>query len=207
MAEPEGGLRARKRLAAMVRIQDVALDLFEERGFDGVTVEEVALAADVSPSSVYRYFGTKEEIVLWDELDPSMGRLLGPALADHVPLEGLRRVVLDAIDALSTDAEHQLRRRASLMMSTPELEQAASTRTYAFAEYIGAALAERLDRPAVDLEVQVFAHAFTGGFLGLLHHWHGTGFASPLREVAVRVFDIFDEGLDVVSDAGPSATG
>lgn len=206
MAEQDGGgLRARKRLAAMMRIQAVALDLFEEHGFDGVTVDAIAAASDVSPSSVFRYFGTKEEIVLWDEFDPALDRLLAPALADEVPLEGLRRVVLGAIERMSADDERQVRRRAGLMMSTPELEQAASTRAYAFAEHIGVALAERLGRPMVDLEVQVFVHAFTGGLLGMLHHWHGTDFAEPLHDVTRRVFDIFDAGLDVVTAGSTSA--
>ncbi|NLV80543.1 MAG: TetR/AcrR family transcriptional regulator [Rhodococcus sp.] len=63
------GLRERKRRAAMRHIQEVALDLFDERGFQEVSVEQIADAADVSPSSVYRYFGTKEGIVLADDFD------------------------------------------------------------------------------------------------------------------------------------------
>ena len=203
MADDESGgggsLRVRKRLAAMLRIQAVALDMFEERGFDAVTVEEVADASDVSPSSVYRYFGTKEEIVLWDEYDHDLDRVLLPALAERVPLDGVRRVVVGTLGALSADGERQVRRRVALMMSTPELEQAASARTYAFAEVVGSALAARLGRPAVDLEVQVFAHALTGGLLGMFHHWHGTGYAEPLQDVAERLFAIFEEGLDIVS--------
>ena len=196
------GLRERKRRAAMMRIQDVALDLFEARGFAGVTVEEIAAASDVSPSSVYRYFGTKEELVIWDEFDPDLDAMLMPALEHEVPLEGLRRVVLGSIATLTADREHQVRRRAALLMTTPELEQAASARTYEMAEYIGTALAARLGRPHVDLEVQVFAHAFTGGILGMVHHWYGSGFAEPLAEVARRVFDIFEEGLDIVRVTG-----
>ncbi len=199
------GLRERKRLAAMTRIQDRALELFEERGFDGVTVEEIAAASDVSPSSVYRWFGTKEELVLWDEFDPEIDRHLGPALAEEVPLAGLRRVVVGVVEGLTADREHQVRRRAALMMSTPELEQAASARTYEMAEHIGRAMAQRLGRPLEDLEVQVFSHAFTGGILGMLHHWHGTGFAEPLDAVVRRVFDIFEEGLDVVRAGGSAA--
>ncbi len=198
-----GGLRERKRLAAMARVQAVAIDLFEARGFDAVTVEEIAEASDVSPSSVYRYFGTKEDLVLWDEIEPDATRLLRSALAREVPLEGVRQLVLDALDA-PPDGERQVRRRVALMMSTPELEQAGAARTYAFAELIGRVLAERTGRSMADLDVQVFSHALTGGLLGMLHHWHGSGFAEPLRDVAVRVFEIFEDGLDVVTTTGPS---
>ena len=67
---PVVGLRERKRYAAMRLVQEVALDLFDAHGYVDVTVERIAAASDISPSSVYRYFGTKEHIVLWDENDP-----------------------------------------------------------------------------------------------------------------------------------------
>lgn len=183
----------------MVRVQRVALDLFEERGFDAVTIEEIADASEVSPSSIYRYFGTKEDLVLWADVDLRADEHLEAALAERVPLDGVRRLVLGTIEALDAEAEQLARRRVALMMSTPELEQAGSARTYALAEGLGTLLAARLGRPPVDLEVQVFAHALTGGLLGMLHHWHGTGFAQPLATVADRAFEIFEEGLDIVA--------
>ena len=48
----------------MDQVRSVAFDLMDERGFDSVTVEEIAAASNVSPSTVYRYFGTKEALVL-----------------------------------------------------------------------------------------------------------------------------------------------
>ena len=197
-----GGLRERKRLAAMLRIQGAALDMFEARGFDDVTVEEIADASDVSPSSVYRYFGSKEAIVLWEEYDLVMDGWLLRAVRDDVPLEGLRRVVVGAIEAVTPAQLEVIKRRIALVLTTPALEQAATASTYEMAELVGRVLAERLDRPEVDLEVQVFSHAFTGGLLGMFHHWYGTGFADPLVEVAGRLFRIFEEGLDVVTASG-----
>ena len=52
------GLRERKKAAAIRRIQEVAVAQFEEHGFDAVTIEQIAEHAEVSPSSIYRYFGT-----------------------------------------------------------------------------------------------------------------------------------------------------
>src|SRR5215468_7011445 len=63
------GLRERWRAKARRTIQECALDLFDERGFSAVTIEEIAAAAEVSPSSVYRYFGTKEGLLVADEFD------------------------------------------------------------------------------------------------------------------------------------------
>ncbi|GIM65397.1 TetR/AcrR family transcriptional regulator [Planomonospora venezuelensis] len=87
------GLRERRRLKAMRAVQERALDLFDEKGFAAVTVEEIAAAAEVSPSSVYRYFGTKEGIVVADEF----GRMIPEALEDFLvpgdPVGGLLRAV------------------------------------------------------------------------------------------------------------------
>lgn len=88
---PELSLRERKKAETMRRVQTVAVELFTERGFDHVTIEEIAAAAAVSPSTVYRYFGTKERLVLHDEYDdmllgmlPSLLEQLGPfAATEH----------------------------------------------------------------------------------------------------------------------------
>ena len=184
----------------MYRIQSVALDLFEARGFEDVTVEEIAEASEVSPSSVYRYFGTKEQIVLWDEYDPDMAEILVAALdSDAVPIEGLRRVLTGMVAGIGPDDEARMIRRLRLALTSPALEQATIVGTYTISELVERVLAERLQRPVADLEVQVFAHAFVGGLLGMFHHWQGTDYAAPLAEVMARTFAIFEAGLDVVT--------
>lgn len=195
---PEG-LRERKRAAAMLRIQSVALDLFEARGYDAVTIEEIAAASEVSPSSVYRYFGTKEQVVLWDESERLLRRLAAEAMADPVPLAGLRRVIMAALDGLSPADERLLLRRLRLAGTAPALEQATVAYTYSAARVLEEVLARQLRRPVEDLDVQVFAHALAGGLLGMFHHWQGTGFREPLRDVVKRVFELFFEGLDIVT--------
>ena len=200
------GLRERKRAAAMRHIQEVALDLFDAHGYATVTVELIAEASEVSPSSVYRYFGTKEQIVLWDEMDAIQVDVLAGALSDAVPLDGVRRALEEAIGAFSAEDELLLRRRLQLIMSTPALEQVSNGQTYLLSEAVGDALAARLGRPAADLEVQVFAHALVGGMIGMVHHWYGTGFAEPLADVLERTFTIFEEGLDVVSAHAPEVS-
>ena len=57
------GLRERKKASTRLRISDIATGLFLERGFDEVTVAEVARAADVSVKTVFNYFGSKEDLI------------------------------------------------------------------------------------------------------------------------------------------------
>lgn len=199
------GLRERKRTAAMLRIQLVALDLFEERGFDEVTIEEIAGASDVSPSSIYRYFGTKEQVVLWDGFEPRLRELAAAAMVDPVPLAGLRRAIMAALDELPPDGERRLVRRLRLAAASPSLDQATVAYTYSAARVLEEVLASQLHRPVTDLDVQVFAHALTGGMLGMFHHWAGTDFREPMRDVVKRVFELFFEGLDIVTATTASA--
>ena len=86
--------RAERRLDAMRRVQAAALDLFEQRGYEQVTVEDIAAAAEVGPATVYRNFGGKERIVLWDEYDPMIFDAIAARLSEQP--------VLDAVQAVRT---------------------------------------------------------------------------------------------------------
>ena len=77
------GLREQKKIDTRRRIQDVALTLFAGRGFDGVTVTEVAREAGVSPATVFNYFPTKEDLVLHGMAE--YGERLIATLRDRAP--------------------------------------------------------------------------------------------------------------------------
>jgi AcrR family transcriptional regulator len=204
---PPVGLRHRKRAAAMARIQAVALDLFDERGYEAVTVEQIAEASDVSPSSVYRYFGSKEQIVLLGEFEFDVSDARLDDVAGGSPVDVTRQVLRSVMDHLVGDDEARTRRQMRHVMSNPTLEVALAGQVYAASETLGEVFAARLARPADDLEVQVLAHVVVGALLGGLHHWHGTGFAGPLRDVLDRCLDLLERGLQVGAPiTPPSAT-
>src|SRR5215210_2459064 len=64
-AEPAVGLRERKKRQTRQRIAETARELFAERGFDQVTVADVARATEVSEQTVFNYFPSKEDLVYW----------------------------------------------------------------------------------------------------------------------------------------------
>ena len=119
-------LRERKRLAAMKRVQAEAVRRFMTDGFAGVTVEEIAAAAEVSPMSVYRWFGTKEALVVWDEFDPPiLGELADRLDRGQAPLAAVRET-LTALLADVYDRERALALdRTRLIFSEPALLAAA----------------------------------------------------------------------------------
>lgn len=87
MAAPSG-LREQKKQATRKRISDIATRLFAERGFDAVTVEDVARAAEVSKMTVFNYFPRKEDLVV--DRDAELLALVRDAMAADDPLAGLR---------------------------------------------------------------------------------------------------------------------
>ena len=191
-----GGLRSRKRLAAMHRVQAVAMDLFDERGFDAVTVEQVAEAAEISASSVYRYFGTKEQILLWDDVDLLVD-LPRPQAPGEAPLAALREAIGSLTAGLDGGDQDLVQRRVRLIMTNPSVEAESNRRIQTMSEAVGDVIAARLGRSADDLEVQVFGHAVVGGLVGALHHWYASGFDGRLHDVMALCFDLLEQGLQV----------
>lgn len=124
----------------------VALSLFEERGFDAVTVEEIADAAMVSPRTFYRYFGTKEA-VLYDGQDDQL-TMLHEVITSQPPgeptLAAIRAAVLVLARQAAGTADLSLR-RARISASTTSLgEYQRSTLIPLWEQALTVAVAERL---------------------------------------------------------------
>ncbi|MBX7551354.1 TetR family transcriptional regulator [Streptomyces sp. NPDC004232] len=99
-SDDELSLRERKKRETRQRISDIATGLFAERGFDAVTVAEVARAAGVSAMTVFNYFPRKEDLFL-DRI-PQAAELFAGAVRDRAPgespLAALRRLTLRLLD-------------------------------------------------------------------------------------------------------------
>ncbi len=118
-------LRERNRLNAKRAIQRAALPMFQEYGFDNVTVESVARDAGMAPSTVYRHFVTKEEIVLWDEHDLAIDQALEERLRHQPPLEAIRAAFVETLGGrYDNDLEFQLT-RVQYIYATERLHAAA----------------------------------------------------------------------------------
>jgi AcrR family transcriptional regulator len=139
------GLRERKKQQTREALSTLALRLFDERGFDEVTVDDIVSAADVSPRTFYRYFPSKEDLVLGDvgaAID-AMPAALRARPADEPVIDSIRRVVLD----LAADYEHDLDdklHRAALIVATPALRLRWIERQAAIEEALTPAVASRL---------------------------------------------------------------
>ena len=117
----EPSLWARSRQAAYAEITAVAMKLFLDQGFDQTTIDQIAATAGISRRSFFRYFGTKEDIVLGDLA--GQGEVVRDAL-EAVPLSvgpwDALRLALDAVSALAIDPGVTLT-ISQMMYETPSL--------------------------------------------------------------------------------------
>src|SRR5215468_6911612 len=87
------GLRERKKQKTRWSIQEHALRLFREQGYEQTTVDQIAAAAEISPSTFFRYFKTKEDVVVEDEYDPLLVGFIAQEPADRPFIPALRHVM------------------------------------------------------------------------------------------------------------------
>jgi len=154
----------------MRRVQAAALELFEARGFDAVSIEEVARAAEVGAATVYRNFATKERLVLWDEYDPPLLAALAERLTSAEPLAAMQAALEATLARLHAREAERILRRARLVRATPALTRASSADQAALAAAIAAVLdASGKTRDA--LASQVVAAVLVAVLVAALDHW------------------------------------
>ncbi len=125
-ARPIADGRTERRVIAMRRVQEVALDAFEAKGWAAVTVEDVAREAGVGVATLFRNFTTKEGLVLWDEYDPALFEHVERHLsAGRTPAKAMLEGVCEALTVVYAKDKERILRRADLIAATPALAAAA----------------------------------------------------------------------------------
>ena len=149
------GLRERKKEQTRAAIQREALRLITERGYEATTCEQIAAAAEVSAATLFRYFPTKEDIVLQDGYDPVIAAAVVARQRAEPPLVAVRRGFADALAEVYVGDVEPIRQRTALILSVPALRSRAREQNASLVEHLRRALAERSrsGEDAVDLEV------------------------------------------------------
>lgn len=177
-----GGLRARWRAEAMRTIQEKALDLFDERGFSRVTIEQVAAAAEVSPSTVYRLFGTKEGLVVADEFDTMSQEAVAELLDPEDPVGSLVQIVRRYESASTADARGgpDPARRIRYFFEEPSVRTAVCAALDRAGQRIAPLLTKSKKTKLNDAQARVAANALAFGYFGALEQWHLDGGKKPI---------------------------
>jgi AcrR family transcriptional regulator len=159
---PTVGLRERKKARTKAAIQEHALRLFRDQGYQATTVEQIAEAAEVSPSTFFRYFPTKEDVVLYDVLDPPVLAAFRAQPAELSPIQALRGAMRQVFADLPAEDLEVQRQRDRLIRSVPELRAAMLDEFARSLDLLAELVAERVGRRADEPAVRTLAGAVIG---------------------------------------------
>jgi len=165
------GLRERKKQKTRWSIQEHALRLFEQQGYEQTTVDQIAAAAEISPSTFFRYFKTKEDVVLEDEYDPLLLALLAQEPSDEPFLPALRHVISLGFSQMGPVELAKIQQRTTLMLAVPALRMRMLDNFNSSVDMLAGAVAQRTGREPSDLEVRTFAGALTGAMIAAIFAW------------------------------------
>ncbi len=191
------GLRERKKAKTMYHVQTIALQLFDKYGFDKVTIEQVAEVAEVSQSTIYRYFSTKEGLVVYDEYDDQMLGLFRHYLDQGL---GLKETIAAAVSGISggyfqidTDLT---RSRMRLWIAIPAVRAAALLMVDQRVEEIAKLMAETGRWPLRQSRVIVSAIAWSA--IAALKNWYEAGANENITEYILQAMS---EAYEVINSS------
>ena len=180
---PAVGLRERKKAKTKAAIQQHAMRLFGERGYQATTVEQIAAAAEVSPSTFFRYFPTKEDVVLYDALDPVLLEAFRAQPAELSPIQALRGAMWAVFGELPAGELAVQQERDALIRSVPELRARMLDEFAKNLELFAEIVADRVERPPDDPAVRTLAGAVIG--VGISAWYTAGDHANPMDYLAV----------------------
>ena len=193
---PRTGLRERKKQRTRRTIRTEALKLFQRQGYTATTVEQIAEAADISPSTFFRYFPSKEQLVLVDDVDPIMIRAFESQPPELSTLAAFRQGMRDTFAELDPEEWQFEQDRMKLIYSEPELRSVVMRETERNVRLVAGLLARRIGRAEDDFEVLAFSGAVVGALM--------TAFSSAGldMEKVERIVDFIEDGMPLGPDTG-----
>jgi AcrR family transcriptional regulator len=189
-------LRERNKARARAEIADAALQLFFDRGFEGVTVDEIVNAAGVSRRTFFRYFETKEDALLADypelnaqltealdasELDDAMGAI-------RAGLHGMADWYIERSDAVL--ARSKVIRDTSMNVAARNLEFLTQ-----WERAVANAVANQIGSDPGNLLPRTAAAMIVGAFRAALTQWVRSSCREDLHTLIDRSLDLIEHGL------------
>ncbi|KUF16464.1 TetR family transcriptional regulator [Streptomyces silvensis] len=191
-------LAERKRQLVADELTEAALQALALKGFDAVTVDEIATAAGVSKRTFFRYFASKEDVVV--QFLAGMGADIRDALAARPaaerPSQALRHAVWVPLGQCADHGERALR-VVRLILRTPALHARFLERQAAWRDDLAAELAHRLGLDAgTELYPRLAAAMALDAFDAVLHRWSADGCAEDPAALTDRAFAVVAPALD-----------
>ena len=162
------GLRERKKARTRATIQTHALQLFRDQGYDATTVEQIIDAAEISETTFFRYFPTKEDVVLQDDYDPLIIAAYQKQPPELAPVPAMRAAFAAVFAGMTPGQKTEQRDRVALILAVPRLRAAMLNQFFQLMEFLSDAMAERAGLPPDDFKVRSVAGAIVGATMAVL---------------------------------------
>ena len=193
------GLRERKKARTRAALREHALRLFREQGYQATTVEQIAAAAEVSPSTFFRYFPTKEDLVLQDDMDTRMVAAFEQQPPGLGPIAAVRAATRQALSSYTGADLEIVRETTRLTMTVPEVRARAMDEFARTIMVVSEAVAKRAGRSPDDLAVRTVAGAIIGVIMAITLPWEGWSDQTSFEDTFNRI----DEALALLEAGLP----
>ena len=188
-------LRERKKLRTRTDLAAAALRLFAERGYDHVTIEDIAAEVEVSPSTFLRYFDRKEDVLFVDAARRAdeLAAAMTARPANEPVAVALRHALLAFADTLDQDRDLMLA-KSRISVEVPSLRARSLESQVQWEAAIAQAIARRLGSDPGELRAGVAAAAIAAVRIATAQ-WITDGAQQHLRSYLADALDVLDQGL------------
>ncbi len=196
------GLRERKKARTRASLQEHAIRLFREQGYQATTVEQIAAAAEVSPSTFFRYFPTKEDVVLQDDMDTRMVEALEQLPAELGPVAAMRAAMHEVLTSFSAAELEIVRETTRLSLTVPEIRARSLDEFSRTIGVMAEAVAKRSGRSPDDLAIRTVAGAIVGVVMAVAlpaDEWSEPASFEEMFERVDRALGLLEAGLPLLS--------
>jgi AcrR family transcriptional regulator len=202
-----GGLRERKKRKTRETIQREAMRLFQEQGYDETTIEQIAAAAEVSPSTFFNYFPTKEDVVFADEYDPLFISTFLARPSDEPLGVAIRRTFNEFLAGPLQRDRDVILARGRLQLEVPALRGRLWEELEKAQRLFCAVIAERTGRDPDEFELQVTVSVVINAMIMASTEWVRHDGRPDLVDLVNRALDVLEHGakLDTTPRIDPHA--
>ena len=198
------GLRERKKQKTRDAIQHEAMRLFAKQGYEQTTIEQIAAAVEISPSTLFNYFPSKEDVVLYDAYDPVLASLLLERPADE-PLSVSFRHVMEAMGDIFERDRDIILARGKLWFEVPALRARLWEEMEKAQAFMSGLIAQRAGLDAADFETRVAVMVMAAAALEAMHEWLRRDGKGSFVGLVTQALDLVDAGarLDKIASPAP----
>jgi AcrR family transcriptional regulator len=191
------GLRERKKLRTRAELSDAAFRLFAERGFDETTIEDIVEQVEVSPRTFFRYFDSKEDVVIgfFDDLGLELRAMLATRPSDEPSFTALRAALGTLID-LYEERQDRVVAAKRLAHETPSIRARLLDKHARWENGVTEELVSRCGDPSQEPQMRLLAAVALAAFSTAVSAWCTSGGRADLHALVDDALGAVGDGFD-----------